>query len=50
MTITPYLALPTGGGGVEIDENGGKKELGFNKDSLKPVDFDPFTLKIPESK
>ena len=50
LTITPYLALPTGGGGVGIDENGGKKELGFNKDSLKPVEFDPFTLKIPESK
>lgn len=29
LTITPYLSLPTGGGGVEIDENGEEKELGI---------------------
>ncbi|MFE4243261.1 hypothetical protein [Peribacillus butanolivorans] len=32
LTITPYLALPTDGGGVELDENGEYRELDFKGD------------------
>lgn len=48
VTITPYLSLPTGGGGVEIDENGNEKELEYKGDSLQPVDFEPFKVKIQQ--
>lgn len=48
LIITPYLALPTDGGGVEIDENGKSKELEFKGDSLQPVEFKSFKVKIPK--
>ncbi len=48
LTITPYLALPTDGGGVEFDENGESKELEFKGDSLQPVEFESFKVKIPQ--
>ncbi len=48
LTITPYLALPTGGGGVEYGENGETKELEFKRDSLQPVEFESFKVKIPQ--
>jgi hypothetical protein len=47
LTITPYLALPTDGGGVEYDENGESRELEFKGDSLQPVEFESFKVKIP---
>ncbi|MGG1368383.1 DUF4179 domain-containing protein [Priestia megaterium] len=47
LTITPYLELPTDGGGVEYDENGGSKDIGFKGGSLKPVKFKSFKVKIP---
>lgn len=40
LTITPYLALPTDGGGIEIDEDGNEKELEFRGDVLEEVEFD----------
>ncbi|SES45512.1 DUF4179 domain-containing protein [Psychrobacillus sp. OK032] len=48
LTITPYLALPTGGGGVEFDENGEPRELEFKGDSLQPVVFESFKVKITQ--
>ncbi|MDV2685613.1 DUF4179 domain-containing protein [Alkalihalophilus lindianensis] len=48
LTITPYLVIPTHGGGVEIDENGEEKELEFKGDSIQPVEFNSFKVKIPE--
>ncbi|MFH0070727.1 DUF4179 domain-containing protein [Peribacillus sp. NPDC056705] len=48
LTITPYLALPTDGGGVEFDENGESIELEFKGDSLQPVEFESFKVKIPQ--
>lgn len=48
LTITPYLDLPTDGGGVEINEDGEERELTFEKDSLQPVEFDSFKVKITQ--
>lgn len=48
VTITPYLSLPTGGGGVEIDENGEEIELEYKGGSLQPVDFESFKVKIQQ--
>ena len=48
LTITPYLALPTDGGGVEFDENGESRELEFKGNSLQPVEFESFKVKIPQ--
>ena len=48
LTITPYLSLPTGGGGVGIDKNGEETELEFKGDSLQPVEFESFTVIIPQ--
>ncbi len=48
LTITPYLVIPSGGGGVEIDENGKGKELEFKGDSIRPVEFNSFNVKIPQ--
>jgi hypothetical protein len=47
LTITPYLELPTDGGGVEIDENGQEREVGFKKKSSQPIDFKSFKVKLP---
>lgn len=46
VTITPYLDLPTDGGGVEIDENGEETELEYKKDSVHSVEFKSFKVKI----
>lgn len=48
LTITPHLVIPSGGGGVEFDENGEEKELEFKGDSIQPVEFDSFKVKIPQ--
>lgn len=46
LTITPYLALPTDGGGVEFDEEGNEKELSFKGNKLKEAKFESFKVKI----
>jgi len=48
LRITPYLALPTGGGGVVFGENGELRELEFKGDSLQPVEFESFKVKITQ--
>ncbi|MBY0074829.1 DUF4179 domain-containing protein [Priestia aryabhattai] len=48
LNVTPYLSLPTDGGGVEFDENGESRDIGFKGGSLKPVKFKPFKVKIPQ--
>ncbi|WP_421664090.1 DUF4179 domain-containing protein [Lysinibacillus telephonicus] len=48
LTITPYLVIPSSGGGVEIDENGEEKELELKGDSIKSVEFDSFKVNIPQ--
>ncbi len=47
LTITPYLVIPSDGGGVEIDANGKEKELEYRGDSIQPVEFDSFKVRIP---
>jgi len=47
LTITPYLSIPSNGGGVEIDENGKEKELEFKGHLIKPVEFESIIVKIP---
>ncbi|WP_240378158.1 DUF4179 domain-containing protein [Bacillus piscicola] len=47
VTTTPYLSIPTGGGGVGMDENGEETELEYRRDTIQPVEFEPFTVKIP---
>lgn len=47
LTITPYLVIPSDGGGVEIDENGQEKELEYKGNSIQPIEFDSFKVKIP---
>lgn len=46
VTIIPYMNLPTSGGGVEIDENGEETELKYKNDSIQPVEFKTFKVKI----
>lgn len=46
VTITPYLALPTDGGGVEFDEDGNEEEIEFKQDARQPVEFNSFKVKI----
>ncbi|MED4046163.1 DUF4179 domain-containing protein, partial [Priestia aryabhattai] len=48
LTVIPYLELPTDGGGVEYDENGESKDIGFKGSSSKPVKFKSFKVKIPQ--
>ena len=48
LTITPYVVVPSEGGGVEIDEDGVEKELEFKGDLIKPIEFAPFTVEIPK--
>ena len=48
LTITPYVVIPTSGGGVEIDANGKETKLEFKGDSIQPIDFDSFKVKIPQ--
>lgn len=48
LTITPYLMLPSGGGGVQVDKNGTETKIPFDKSSLKEVKFQSFTVEIPK--
>jgi hypothetical protein len=47
VTITPYLSLPTSGGGVE-DDNGKQKQLDLKWGSLKQIEFESFQVKLPQ--
>ncbi|MFJ8511292.1 DUF4179 domain-containing protein [Lysinibacillus xylanilyticus] len=48
LTITPYLMLPSGGGGVQINKDGSETKIPFDKSSLKEVKFQPFTVEVPK--
>lgn len=48
LTITPYLSLPSGGGGVQIDKDGVETEIPFDPTLLKEVKFQPFTVEVPK--
>lgn len=48
LIVTPYLVIPSGGGGVEFDANGKEKELEFKGGSIQPVEFDSFKVDIPQ--
>ncbi|KOS60297.1 DUF4179 domain-containing protein [Lysinibacillus agricola] len=48
LTISPYLSLPSGGGGVQMDKDGTETEIPFDKSSLKEVKFQPFTVEVPK--
>lgn len=48
VTITPYLALPTDGGGVEIDENGEETVLEYDLNAVQPVTFKSFKVNITD--
>lgn len=47
LTITPYVAIPTGGGSVQIDADGKETHLPFNPSAYKEVNFQPFTVEVP---
>ncbi|MFJ7733676.1 DUF4179 domain-containing protein [Lysinibacillus sp. NPDC097231] len=47
LIVTPYLMLPSGGGGVQIDHAGVETKIPFDKSSLKEVKFQPFTVEVP---
>lgn len=44
LTITPYLALPSGEGGVQ----GVETKISFDRSALKEVNFQSFTVDIPK--
>ncbi|KMY32492.1 hypothetical protein ACZ11_10240 [Lysinibacillus xylanilyticus] len=48
LTITPYLMLPSGGGGVQINKDGTETKIPFDKSSLKEVKFQSFTVEVPK--
>ncbi|MGE7691233.1 DUF4179 domain-containing protein [Lysinibacillus sp. NPDC097214] len=48
LTITPYLALPSDGGGVQMDKDGVETKIPFDKSALKEVKFQPFTVEVPK--
>ncbi|MFJ7915582.1 MULTISPECIES: DUF4179 domain-containing protein [unclassified Lysinibacillus] len=48
LTITPYLMLPSDGGGVQMDKDGVETKIPFDKSSLKEVKFQPFAVEIPK--
>ncbi|SFP64729.1 DUF4179 domain-containing protein [Salibacterium halotolerans] len=47
LTITPYLKLPSDGGGVKLEQDGNKTALNGDISELKNVEFDPFTVEAP---
>ena len=47
LTITPYLILPSGGGGVEVDAVGNETPIDFKPYKGEPVEFESFTVKLP---
>ncbi|MFJ6208707.1 DUF4179 domain-containing protein [Lysinibacillus sp. NPDC092081] len=47
LIITPYLVIPSGGGGVSVDVAGVETKIPFKKPSVKEVKFQPFTVEVP---
>jgi hypothetical protein len=47
LTITPYLKLPSGGGGVQFDEDGNKMKLDMDVSQFEDVEFKSFTVELP---
>ncbi len=47
LIITPYLMLPTGGSGMQVQPNGEETKIPFDKSTLKEVKFQPFTVEVP---
>jgi len=48
LMITPYLMIPSGGGGVHVDLAGVETKIPFKKPSAKEVKFQPFTVEVPK--
>ncbi|WP_077212249.1 DUF4179 domain-containing protein [Bacillus dakarensis] len=48
LTITPYVVIPSAGGRVEIDENGKETELEYKGNTIKPIEFESFKVKLPQ--
>jgi hypothetical protein len=46
LTITPYLVIPSDGGGVEIDENGKEKQLEYKGHLIRPLEFEAFRVRV----
>jgi len=46
LTITPYLVIPTAGGGVEINEDGEETKLDWKGDEIEPLEFEAFTVQL----
>lgn len=47
LTITPYLDVPSGGGGVEVDETGNETPIEFERYKGEDIEFDSFTVTVP---
>lgn len=47
LTVTPYLRLPTGGGGVEVDAAGNETEIEFKPYEGETIEFESFTVTLP---
>lgn len=47
LTITPYLELPSGGGGVEFDAAGNKTPIDFDPYKGEEIEFESFTVTLP---
>lgn len=46
LTITPYVDIPSFSEGVEVDSEGVEKTIEFERNSIKSVEFKPFTVKV----
>lgn len=49
LIVTPYLQLPTGGGGVEFDKDGNETEIEFEPYDGEEIEFESFTVNIPKN-
>lgn len=49
LTVTPYFQLPTGGDGVEVDEEGNETKLEFKPYIGGEIEFKSFTIKVPKN-
>lgn len=47
LTITPYLDLPSAGGGVEFDAAGNEKPIDVKPDKGEEIEFESFTVTLP---
>ncbi|NEU32341.1 DUF4179 domain-containing protein [bacterium LRH843] len=47
LTITPYLMLPTDGGGIEFDQDGNEKEIEFKSRKGEEIEFESFIVQLP---